>query len=156
MTTRANRRRRAQAAVASGAFTSEITPVTVKTRKGETVVDKDETPGTIDIAKIPGLKPAFAKDGTVTAASSASISDGAAAVVLTRESLARERGLTPLARILKYTSFAREPEWFTLAPVGAIQKVAEAARLATFGRRSVRDQRGVRGGHHDGDEGTEA
>jgi acetyl-CoA C-acetyltransferase len=114
---------RAQAAVASGAFTSEITPVTVKTRKGETVVDKDETPGTIDIAKIPGLKAAFAKDGTVTAASSASISDGAAAVVLTRESLARERGLTPLARILKYTSFAREPEWFTLAPVGAIQKL---------------------------------
>jgi len=115
--------KRAQAAVASGAFAREITPVTVKTRKGETVVDKDETPGTIDIAKIPGLKPAFAKDGTVTAASSASISDGAAAVVLMRESLARERGLTPLARILKHTSFAREPEWFTLAPVGAIQKL---------------------------------
>jgi acetyl-CoA C-acetyltransferase len=114
---------RAQAAVASGAFAREITPVTVKTRKGETLVDKDETPGTIDIAKIPSLKPAFAKDGTVTAASSASISDGAAAVVLTRESLARERGLTPLARILKHTSFAREPEWFTLAPVGAIQKL---------------------------------
>jgi acetyl-CoA C-acetyltransferase len=114
---------RAQAAVASGAFASEITPVTVKTRKGEIVVDKDETPGTIDIAKIPGLRPAFAKDGTVTAASSASISDGAAAVVLTRESLAKERGLKPLARILKYTSFAREPEWFTLAPVGAIQKL---------------------------------
>jgi acetyl-CoA C-acetyltransferase len=69
------------------------------------------------------LKPAFAKDGTVTAASSASISDGAAALVLTRESLAQERGLKPLARILKYTSFAREPEWFTLAPVGAIQKL---------------------------------
>jgi acetyl-CoA C-acetyltransferase len=114
---------RAQAAVASSAFAGEITPVTVKTRKGETVVDKDETPGTIDIAKIPGLKPAFAKDGTVTAASSASISDGAAAVVLTRESLARERGLRPLARILKYTSFACEPEWFTIAPVGAIQKL---------------------------------
>src|SRR5271155_523326 len=114
---------RAQAAVASGSFANEITPVTVKTRKGETVVDKDETPGTIDIAKIPGLKPAFAKDGTVTAASSASISDGAAAVVLTRESLARERGLRPLARILKYTSFACEPEWFTIAPVGAIQKL---------------------------------
>src|SRR5277367_3637284 len=114
---------RAQAAVASSAFAAEITPVTVKTRKGETVVDKDETPGTIDIAKIPGLKPAFAKDGTVTAASSASISDGAAALVLTRESLAKERGLKPLARILGYTSFAREPEWFTLAPVGAIQKL---------------------------------
>jgi acetyl-CoA C-acetyltransferase len=75
------------------------------------------------VAKIAGLKPAFAKDGTVTAASSASISDGAAAVILTRESLARERGLKPLARVLKYTSFAREPEWFTLAPVGAIQKL---------------------------------
>jgi acetyl-CoA C-acetyltransferase len=114
---------RAQRAVASGSFADEITPVTVKTRKGESVVDKDETPGTIDIAKIPGLKPAFAKDGTVTAASSASISDGAAAVILTRESLAKERGLKPLARVLKYTSFAREPEWFTTAPVGAIQKL---------------------------------
>jgi acetyl-CoA C-acetyltransferase len=115
--------RRAQAAVAGGDFAHEITPVTVKTRKGEVVVDKDETPSTIEIAKIPGLKPAFAKDGTVTAASSASISDGAAAVILTRESIAKERGLKPLARILKYTSFAREPEWFTLAPVGAIQKL---------------------------------
>ena len=109
--------------MASGTFANEITAVTVKTRKGETVVDKDETPGTIDVAKIAGLKPAFSKDGTVTAASSASISDGAAAVILTRESIARERGLKPLARVLKYTSFAREPEWFTLAPVGAIQKL---------------------------------
>jgi acetyl-CoA C-acetyltransferase len=115
--------RRAQGAVAGGAFADEITPVTVKTRKGDVVVDKDETPSTIDIAKIPGLKAAFAKDGTVTAASSASISDGAAAVVLTRESIAQERGLKPLARVLKYTSFAREPEWFTLAPVGAVQKL---------------------------------
>jgi acetyl-CoA C-acetyltransferase len=114
---------RAQAAVANGAFAAEIVAVTVKTRKGEVLIDKDETPGTIDVAKIPGLKPAFGKEGTVTAASSASISDGAAALVLTRESLARERGLKPLARILKYTSFAREPEWFTLAPVGAIQKL---------------------------------
>ena len=115
--------RRAQAAVASGAFASEVTPVTARTRKGETVIDKDETPGTLDVSKIPSLKPAFKKDGTVTAASSASISDGAAALVLTRESLAKERGLKPLARILGYTSFAREPEWFTLAPVGAIQKL---------------------------------
>ena len=89
------------------------------------LIDKDETPGTIDIAKIAELKPAFGKDGTVTAASSASISDGAAAVVLARESFATERGLKPLARILGYTSFAREPEWFTLAPVGAIQKLLE-------------------------------
>ncbi|MGA2342398.1 MAG: acetyl-CoA C-acyltransferase [Steroidobacteraceae bacterium] len=115
--------RRAQAAVAGGLFSSEIAPVTTKTRKGEAIVDKDETPGTIDVAKIPTLKPAFKKDGTVTAASSASISDGAAAVVLTRASLAASRGLKPLARILGYTSFAREPEWFTLAPVGATQKL---------------------------------
>jgi acetyl-CoA C-acetyltransferase len=115
--------RRAQAAVASGAFASEIAPVTAKSRKGDALIDKDETPGAIDVAKIPTLKPAFKKDGTVTAASSASISDGAAAVVLTRESLAKARGLKPIARILGYTSFAREPEWFTLAPVGAIQKL---------------------------------
>jgi acetyl-CoA C-acetyltransferase len=115
--------RRAQAAISSGAFAGEIAPVTAKTRKGESVIDKDETPGTIDVSKIPTLKPAFKKDGTVTAASSASISDGAAAVVLTRESVARERGLEPIARILGYTSFAREPEWFTLAPVGAMQKL---------------------------------
>ena len=115
--------RRAQAAISSGAFAGEIAPVTARTRKGESVIDKDETPGTIDVSKIPTLKPAFRKDGSVTAASSASISDGAAAVVLTRESVARERGLEPIARILGYTSFAREPEWFTLAPVGAMQKL---------------------------------
>jgi len=115
--------RRAQAAVAGGAFANEVVPVTTKTRKGEVVIDKDETPGTIDVSKIPTLKPAFRKDGSVTAASSASISDGAAAVVLTRESIARERGLAPIARILGYSSFAREPEWFTVAPVGAIQKL---------------------------------
>ncbi|HTV98179.1 MAG TPA: acetyl-CoA C-acyltransferase [Steroidobacteraceae bacterium] len=115
--------RRAQAAVAGGAFAAEVTPVAAKTRKGEILIDKDETPGSIDIAKIPSLKPAFSKDGTVTPASSASISDGAAALVLARESFARERGLKPLARILGYTSFAREPEWFTLAPVGAMQKL---------------------------------
>jgi acetyl-CoA C-acetyltransferase len=115
--------RRAQAAVAGGYFSGEVAPVTTKTRKGEAIIDKDETPGAIDVAKIPTLKPAFKKDGTVTAASSASISDGAAAVVLTRESFAATRGLKPLARILGYTSFAREPEWFTVAPVGAIQKL---------------------------------
>jgi acetyl-CoA C-acetyltransferase len=115
--------RRARAAMSSGAFANEIAPVTAKTRKGEVVIDQDETPGTIDVSKIPTLKPAFRKDGSVTAASSASISDGAAAVVLTRESLARERGLAPFARILGYASFAREPEWFTLAPVGAMQKL---------------------------------
>lgn len=117
--------RRALAAVQSGAFSAEIAPVTVVTRKGEVVVGTDETPSTLDVAKIAGLKPAFKKDGSVTAASSASISDGAAALVLTRESLALGAGRRPLARILGYASFAREPEWFTLAPVGAMQKLLQ-------------------------------
>src|SRR5690606_20970516 len=111
----------------SGAFDAEITPVTVKGRKGDTVVSRDETPFNCDINKIPSLKPAFAKDGTVTAASSSSISDGAAAVVLMRESTARARGLKPLARIVAYASHANEPEWFTTAPVGAIRKALEKA-----------------------------
>jgi len=115
--------RRAKAASDSGGFSAEIAPVTAKTRKGDIRVDADETPGTLDVSKIPALKPAFKKDGTVTAASSASISDGAAAVVLARESYAMAKGLKPLARIVGYASFAREPEWFTVAPVGAIQKL---------------------------------
>src|SRR5271154_2969434 len=115
--------RRALAAINGGQFAAEIAAVATKSRKGETLVEKDETPFTLDIAKIPSLKPAFKKDGTVTAASSSGISDGAAAVVLTRESFAGMKQLKPLARILGYTSFAREPEWFTLAPVGAIQKL---------------------------------
>ena len=115
--------RRALAATAKGDFAAEITPVTTKTRKGEVVVDKDETPFTLDIAKIPTLKPAFKKDGTVTAASSSGISDGAAALVLARESFAAAKGYKPMARILGYASFACEPEWFTLAPVGAIGKL---------------------------------
>jgi acetyl-CoA C-acetyltransferase len=115
--------RRALAAVTGGEFEAEIAAVTAKTRKGEVVVDKDETPFTCDIAKIPTLKPAFKKDGTVTAASSSGISDGAAALVLARESFAAKQGLKPLARIMGYSSFAREPEWFTLAPVGAISKL---------------------------------
>jgi acetyl-CoA C-acetyltransferase len=115
--------RRALAAINQGDFKEEVAPVTAKTRKGDVVVDKDETPFTLDIAKIPTLKPAFKKDGTVTAASSSGISDGAAAVVLMRESLAASKGLKPMAKILGYASFAREPEWFTLAPVGAMQKL---------------------------------
>jgi acetyl-CoA C-acetyltransferase len=115
--------RRAKAAAANGGFRMEIVPVTAKSRKGDALVDTDETPSTLDVTKIPTLKPAFKKDGTVTAASSASISDGAAAVVLTRESIAARKGLKPLARIVGYASFAREPEWFTLAPVGAIRKL---------------------------------
>jgi acetyl-CoA C-acetyltransferase len=120
--------RRALAAIGSGAFAAEIAPVTAKTRKGEAVIDKDETPFTLDIAKIPTLKPAFKKDGTVTAASSSGISDGASALVLARESFATAHNLKPLARILGYASFAREPEWFTLAPVGAMGKLLEQLR----------------------------
>jgi len=114
---------RSMRAVESGAFAEEIVPVPVKTRKGETVVDKDETPFNCDIKKIPTMRPAFTKDGTVTAASSSSISDGAAAVVLMRESAAKARGLKPVARLLAYASNSHEPEWFTTAPVGAIKKV---------------------------------
>jgi acetyl-CoA C-acetyltransferase len=121
--------RRAKAAAANGGFKTEIVPVTAKSRKGDALVDTDETPSTLDVSKIPSLKPAFKKDGTVTAASSASISDGAAAVVLTRESIAARKGLKPLARIAGYTSFAREPEWFTLAPVGAIRKLLTRLNL---------------------------
>jgi acetyl-CoA C-acetyltransferase len=114
---------RALKAVNSGAFANEIAPVTVKGRKGEIVVDRDETPFTVDLAKISTLKPAFRKDGTVTAASSSSISDGAAAAVLMSAAEAQRRGIKPLARILGYTSFAHQPEWFTTAPAGAIQKL---------------------------------
>lgn len=117
--------RRALRAVQAGDFAAEIAAVTVKGRKGETVVERDETPFTCDIDKIPTLKPAFNKDGTVTAASSSSISDGAAAVVLMSEAAAKARGLTPLARIVGYTSQAQEPEWFTTAPGGAIQRLLE-------------------------------
>jgi len=114
---------RALKAVNSGAFAAEITPVVVKGRKGETTIARDETPFTVDLAKIPTLKPAFRKDGTVTAASSSSISDGAAATVLMSAAEAARRGVKPLARIVGYASFAREPEWFTTAPAGAIQKL---------------------------------
>ncbi len=119
--------RRAQAAVASGAFKTEITPVTVKSRKGELIIDSDETPGTCDIAKIPALKPAFNKDGTVTAASSSSISDGAAALVLTTAANAGTLGVKPLARVIAYASHAHQPKWFTTAPSSAIQKVLDKA-----------------------------
>jgi acetyl-CoA C-acetyltransferase len=115
--------RRATQALQAGEFDVEVTPVTVKGRKGETVVARDETPGTCDVSKIATMKPAFTKDGTVTAASSSSISDGAAALVVMSAAAASERGLKPLARILAYASNAHEPEWFTTAPVGAIRKV---------------------------------
>jgi len=117
--------RRALRAVEAGEFDAEITPLSVRGRKGETVVARDETPGTCDLGKIAQLKPAFSKDGTVTAASSSSISDGAAALVLMSEAAARSRGLKPLARLLAFASHAQEPEWFTTAPVGAIRKVLQ-------------------------------
>ena len=114
---------RAQAAQQSGAFADEIVPVKVATRKGEVVVATDEQPGKSDIAKIPTLKPAFKKDGTVTAASSSSISDGAAATILLSAEEAARRGITPLARIVGHATVSQEPQWFTTAPVGAIEKL---------------------------------
>ncbi len=122
--------RRAQAAQASGAFKEEIVPVTVKGRKGETVVDGDEEPGRIDVAKIPGLRPAFGKEGVLTAASSSKISDGAAALVLLAADDAQARGLRPLARIVAHSTHSQDPEWFTTAPVSALEKVLKAAGWA--------------------------
>ena len=119
--------RRAQRACKEGDFAAEIAPVTIKTRKGEHVVSTDEGPFALDIEKIPGLKPAFSKDGTVTAASSSSISDGAAAIVLASESAARAAGLTPIARLVAYSSHAQAPEWFTTAPAPSIQKALDRA-----------------------------
>ncbi|WP_115561662.1 thiolase family protein [Xanthomonas arboricola] len=116
---------RAQAAQRSGAFADEIVPVTVATRKGEIVVDSDEQPGKSDVAKIPTLKPAFKKDGTVTAASSSSISDGAAITVLMSADDAQRRGVTPLARIVGHVTHSQDPEWFTTAPVAAIQSLVD-------------------------------
>ena len=115
--------RRARTASDDGSFDWEITPVTIPGRGGDTVVDKDEAPFKARPEKIPTLKPAFKKDGTVTAANASSISDGAAAMVLMRESTARKLGATPLARIVGHTQHAQEPEWFTTAPVGAMQKL---------------------------------
>ena len=120
--------KRAQAAIASGEFADEIVAVKVKTRKGEVDVATDEQPGKSDITKIPTLKPAFRKDnGTVTAASSSSISDGAAATVLMGADEAKKRGVKPLARIVAHATHAQEPEWFTTAPLGAIRNVLKKA-----------------------------
>jgi len=116
---------RATRAAGDGSFDAEITPVTVKTRKGEHTVSGDEVPGTVSVEKIPNLRPAFAKDGTVTAASSSSISDGAAALVIMAASEAEKRGLKPLARIVGHSAFAHEPAWFTTAPVYALKTLHE-------------------------------
>ncbi len=115
--------RRANAAIAAGDFKWEITPVTVAGRKGDTVIDTDEAPGKAIPDKIPTLKPAFKKDGTITAATSSSISDGAAAVVLMRASTAAKLGAKPLARIVAHSQHSQEPEWFTTAPVGALKSL---------------------------------
>jgi len=115
--------KRAKAATESGAFAREITPVTVKSRAGEVVVSIDEGPGKVKLDKIPQLKAAFKKDGTITAASSSSINDGAAAMVLMKESVATRYGSKPIARIVGHTMHSQEPEWFTTAPVGAVQKL---------------------------------
>jgi acetyl-CoA C-acetyltransferase len=118
---------RAMAAGSSGAFQAELTPVAVRSRKGESLVSADEIPATCDPAKIASLKPAFDKDGTVTAASSSSIADGASALLLASAASVQRLSLAPLARIVAAASFAHEPEWFTTAPAGAIRRVLERA-----------------------------
>ncbi|HUH23377.1 MAG TPA: acetyl-CoA C-acyltransferase, partial [Brevundimonas sp.] len=118
---------RAQAAIASGAFKAEIVPVEVATRKGPVTVSEDEQPGKADAAKIPTLRPAFTKDGAVTAANSSSISDGAAALVMTRESTAKALGLPIVARVVSHAAHAHEPGLFTTAPVPAMQKALKKA-----------------------------
>lgn len=116
---------RAQQAITNGNFKDEIVPVTVKTRKGEVVVSDDEQPGNANLEKIPTLRPAFAKDGTVTAANASSISDGASALVLMRESVAKAKGLQPLARIVAHSTQSQHPSEFTLAPIGSLQSLFE-------------------------------
>jgi acetyl-CoA C-acetyltransferase len=116
---------RAQRAVAEGTFVAEIAPVTIKNRRGDVTVSEDETPGNVRIDKIASLRPAFRKDGTVTAATSSSISDGAAAVILMRQSEADRRGIKPLAKIVAHSAFAQQPAWFTTAPVFALNKLHE-------------------------------
>jgi len=118
---------RANKAIEEGLFAGEIVPVTVKSRKGDVDIATDEEPGRINVDKIPNLRPAFARDGTITAASSSKISDGAAALVLMSADNASQRGIQPLARIVAHATHSQEPEWFTTAPVGAMKKVLERA-----------------------------
>ncbi len=115
--------KRARAAIDNGLFEKEITPVTVKSRRGDVVVSEDEQPGKADLSRIPNLRAAFSPEGTVTAANASSISDGAAALVMMRQSEAERRGLRPRARILGHASHAQAPAWFTTAPVQAIEKL---------------------------------
>jgi acetyl-CoA C-acetyltransferase len=117
---------RAQRAVSDGSFAAEVTPVTISSRRGDVTVEQDETPGLVSVDKIPSLRPAFRKDGTVTAATSSSISDGAAAVVMMSEAEAEKRGLQPIAKIVGHSVFAHEPAWFTTAPVYALKKLQDS------------------------------
>jgi acetyl-CoA C-acetyltransferase len=117
--------KRGKKANEDGSFDAEMAPVTIKTRKEEVLVDRDEQPFSANLEKIPTLKPAFRKDGTVTAANSSSISDGASALVLMRRSEAETRGITPLATIVAHATHSQAPEWFTTAPVGAISRLFE-------------------------------
>ncbi|MCX7203557.1 MAG: acetyl-CoA C-acyltransferase, partial [Burkholderiales bacterium] len=122
---------RAKAANTDGSFSWEMAPVTVAGRKGDVVIDKDESPFKAQIDKIPTLKPAFRKDGTVTAATSSSISDGAAAMVMMRQSTADKLGIKPVARLVAHATHSQEPQWFTTAPVGAIRKLYEKTGWST-------------------------
>lgn len=122
---------KAQAAIESGAFNEEVSPVTIKSRKGDVTVEIDEQPGNARPEKIPSLRPAFAKDGTITAANSSSISDGAAALVLMKQSEASERGLTPLCKLVGHATHAQAPAEFTIAPVGAVEKLLSKVNWTT-------------------------
>jgi len=123
--------KRAQAATNDGSFKWEIAPVTVAGKGGDVVIDKDEGPLKAKLDKIPSLKPAFKKDGTITAASSSSINDGAAALVMMRESTAKKLGCKPIARVLGHATHSQEPNWFTTAPVGAIEKLYKKLGITT-------------------------
>jgi acetyl-CoA C-acetyltransferase len=122
---------RAQAATNDGSFKWEIAPVTIAGKGGDVVIDKDEGPLKARLDKIPSLKPAFKKDGTITAASSSSINDGAAALVMMRESTAQKLGCKPIARVLGHSTHAQEPNWFSTAPIGAIEKLYKKLNLTT-------------------------
>lgn len=121
--------KKAQAATNSGAFKNEIAPVVIESKKGSVTVDKDEEPFNTNFEKIPGLRPAFEKDGTITAANASKINDGAAALVLMTESTAKARGIEPLAKIVAQATFAQDPKYFTTAPVGAIRKALKSANM---------------------------
>jgi acetyl-CoA C-acetyltransferase len=121
---------RARKAVENGIFKEEIVPIIIKDKKGENIIDTDEIPFSADIGKMPHLKPAFRENGTITAASAGSVSDGAAAVLLMRESKAREAGLVPKARIVAQSSFSQSPKLFAAAPIGAIRQILEKTRLS--------------------------